>query len=237
MNKTIGILGGMGPMATCDLMKKIIDHTDAACDQEHIRICVDSNTNIPDRTAAILGQGKDPRPEMIKSAVLLQGMGADVLIVSCNTAHYFLEDVEKCVDIPILHMPRETAKELRRQGVRTAALLATDGTVQCGLYDQELKTQGIACVHPNAEEQQMIMSLIYDYVKAGKPYPYAEKIRAMQDRLAKQGVERMILGCTELPIAFAQWDTIIPTIDPTDVLAQSAIRCTSNKLKKVNHAV
>lgn len=237
MRKTIGIIGGMGPMATCDLMKKIIDHTDATCDQEHIRICVDSNTNIPDRTAAILGQGKDPRPEMIKSAVLLQGMGADVLIVSCNTAHYFLEDVGKCVDIPILHMPRETAKELRRQGVRTAALLATDGTVQCGLYDQELKTQGIACVHPNAEEQQMIMSLIYDYVKAGKPYPYAEKIRAMQDRLAKQGVERMILGCTELPIAFAQWDTIIPTIDPTDVLAQSAIRCTSNKLKKVNHAV
>lgn len=237
MNKTIGILGGMGPMATCDLMKKIIDHTDAVCDQDHLRICADSNTNIPDRTAAILKQGKDPRPEMIKSAVRLQSMGADVLIVSCNTAHYFLGDVEKCVDIPVLHMPRETAKELRKQGVRTAALLATDGTVQCGLYDQELKAQGIVCVHPNIEEQQMIMSLIYDYVKAGKSYPYPEKIRAMQERLAKQGVERLILGCTELPIAFTQWDTIILTIDPTDVLAQAAIRYTGNRLKKVNPAV
>ena len=112
------------------------------------------------------------------------------------------------------------------------ALLATDGTVQCGLYDQELKRQGITCVHPNVEEQQMIMSLIYDYVKAGKPYPHEEKIRAMQDRFAKQGVERMILGCTELPIAFAKWKAIIPTIDPTDVLAQSAIRYTGYRLKK-----
>ena len=222
----------MGPMATCDLMKKIIDNTDASCDQEHLRICVDSNTNIPDRTAAILGQGEDPRPEMIKSAVRLQAMGADVIIVPCNTAHYFLGDVEKCVDIPILHMPRETAKALREQGVRTAALLATDGTLKSGLYDQELRDQGIASIHPNAEEQQTIMSLIYDYVKAGKPYPHLEKILAMQDRLAKQGVEKLILGCTELPIAFAQWDTIIPTIDPTDILAQSAIRYTSNKLKK-----
>lgn len=232
MKKTIGILGGMGPMATCDLMKKIIDHTDAACDQEHLRICVDSNTNIPDRTAAILGQGEDPRPEMIKSAIGLQAMGADVLIVSCNTAHYFLEDVERFVDIPILHMPRETAKTLRRQGVRSAVLLATNGTVQCGLYDRELKKQGITCIHPNAEDQQLVMSLIYDYVKAGKPYPHREKIRAMQERFAKQGAEIMILGCTELPIAFAQWDTILPTIDPTDVLAQSAILYTRNRLKQ-----
>lgn len=232
MNKTIGILGGMGPVATCDLMKKIIDHTDASHDQEHLRVCVDSNTNIPDRTAAILGKGSDPRPEMIKSAVRLQGMGADVLIISCNTAHYFLSDVEKCVDIPILHMPRETAKELREKGVRTVALLATDGTIQSGLYDQELKAQSIVCVHPNAEEQKMIMSLIYDYVKAGKAYPHVEKIQKMQERLKQQGVECMILGCTELPIAFAQWDTSIPTIDPTDVLARSAIRYTGNKLKK-----
>ena len=229
---TIGILGGMGPVATCDLMKKIIDHTDASCDQEHLRICVDSNTNIPDRTAAILGKGSDPRPEMIKSAVRLQGMGADVLIISCNTAHYFLEDVQKCVDIPILHMPRETAKELREKGARTVALLATDGTIQSGLYDQELKAQGITCVHPDAEEQKMIMSLIYDYVKAGESYPHVENIRKMQERLASQGVEYMILGCTELPIAFAQWETMIPTIDPTDVLARSAISYTGNNLKK-----
>ena len=231
MKKTIGILGGMGPMATCDLMKKIIDNTDAACDQEHIRICVDSNTEIPDRTAAILGHGEDPRPQMIKSAVLLQAMGADVLIVPCNTAHFFLADVEKCVDVPILHIARETAKSLSDQGVRIAAVLATDGTVQSGLYEQALKNYGIKTIYPDAEDQKMVMSVIYDYVKAGKDYPYPEKIKAMQRKLLYQGAERMILACTELPIAFSGWDTIIPTTDPTEVLAQAAIRYADKKVK------
>ena len=231
MNKTIGIIGGMGPMATCDLMKKIIENTDAACDQEHIRICVDSNTNIPDRTAAILGKGPDPRPEMTKSAVYLQSIGADVLIVPCNTAHFFVPDVQKAVSTPILHMPRETAKALQEQGVKVAAILATDGTLRVGLYDQELQNLGITPVHPEPEDQKMIMSVIYDYVKAGKDYPYPEKLAAMQERLARQGVERLILGCTELPIAFSQISTLIPTIDPTTVLARAAVRYVGGKLK------
>lgn len=231
MNKTIGIIGGMGPMATCDLMKKIIENTDAACDQEHIRICVDSNTNIPDRTAAILGKGPDPRPEMTKSAVYLQSIGADVLIVPCNTAHYFVPDVQKAVSTPILHMPRETAKALQEQGVKVAAILATDGTLRVGLYDQELQNLGITPVHPDPDDQKMIMSVIYDYVKAGKDYPYPEKLAAMQERLARQGVERLILGCTELPIAFSQISTLIPTIDPTTVLARAAVRYVGGKLK------
>lgn len=231
MNKTIGILGGMGPMATCDLMKKIIERTDAACDQEHLRLCVDSNTNIPDRTAAILGKGQDPRPEMIKSAVRLQSMGADVLIVPCNTAHWFLADVEKCVDIPILHMPRETAKVLSAQGIGAAAVLATDGTLQSGIYEQELKKLGITPVYPDESEQKMIMSVIYDYVKAGKTYPYPDKLQALQQSLILRGAEAMILGCTELPIAFAGKKTLLPAIDPTDILAQAAIRYSCSKIK------
>ena len=231
MNKTIGILGGMGPMATCDLMKKIIDHTDAACDQEHPRICVDCNTNIPDRTAAILGHGEDPRPEMIKSARRLQDMGADVVIVSCNTAHWFLEDVEKAVSVPFLHMPRETAKALQAMAVKKAALLATEGTVRTGLYDRELKSLGIDCVHPDSREQQLLMSLIYDYVKAGRPFPHTDRIEKLQAHLAEQGVTCMILGCTELPIAFEPWNTVIPTVDPTDVLARAALRYVGCKLK------
>ena len=218
-------------MATCDLMKKIIENTDAACDQEHIRICVDSNTNIPDRTAAILGKGPDPRPEMTKSAVYLQSIGADVLIVPCNTAHFFVPDVQKAVSTPILHMPRETAKALQEQGVKVAAILATDGTLRVGLYDQELQNLGITPVHPEPEDQKLIMSVIYDYVKAGKDYPYPEKLAAMQERLARQGVERLILGCTELPIAFSQISTLIPTIDPTTVLARAAVRYVGGKLK------
>ena len=231
MNKTIGILGGMGPMATCDLMKKIIDNTQASCDQEHLRICVDNNTNIPDRTAAILGKGKDPRPEMIKSALRLQAMDADVIIIPCNTAHYFLEDVAKCVDVPFLHMPRETAKVLSAQGVRAAAVLATDGTIQSGIYDLELKKLDIAPIHPDPDDQKTIMSLIYDYVKAGKDYPYPEKLVALQEKLMQQGAQAMILGCTELPLAFAGQKTPLPAVDPTDILAQAAIRYVGGKVK------
>ena len=126
MKKTIGIVGGMGPLATSDLFRKIVEITDAASDQEHVRVCIDNNTEIPDRTAAILKGGEDPVPEMVKSAVRLQGMGADVLIMPCNTAHYFYDRLTPFVDTPFLNMIEETAKEIKRRGIKKAGLLATD---------------------------------------------------------------------------------------------------------------
>ena len=109
MKKTIGIIGGMGPMATVDLMKKVILATDAREDQEHIPILVDNNTNIPDRTAAILGEGEDPLPELLKSEDRLTDAGADFLIMGCNTAHYFLPLMLPNLRIPVINMIEETA--------------------------------------------------------------------------------------------------------------------------------
>lgn len=231
MKKAIGIIGGMGPMATCDLMKKIIDNTQADRDQAHIRLYVDSNTNIPDRTAAILGKGADPRPAMAESAGKLQTMGADLLIVPCNTAHFFLPDVQKTVQIPILNMQKETAKHLLEQGITTIAVLATDGTVQSGLYDRALKEDGITPVYPDEAEQKMIMSLIYDYVKAGKNFEDLDKIHAMVAHLQSQGAQGLILGCTELPIAFEPWQTALPTFDPTLILARAAVTAAGYAVK------
>ena len=107
--KTIGIIGGMGPMATVDLMQKIIQATDAHEDQEHIHILVDNNTDIPDRTAAILGQGPSPLPELLKSAERLTTQGADFLIMGCNTAHYFLPLMLPELKIPVISMIEATA--------------------------------------------------------------------------------------------------------------------------------
>ena len=221
----------MGPMATCDLMKKIIENTDAACDQDHIRMFVDNNTNIPDRTAAILRGGADPRPALIESAQKLQSMGADFLIMPCNTAHYFEKDVAGAVNIPVLNMQRETAKQLSEQGITCVAVLATDGTVQSGLYDAALKNAGIIPVYPEPKEQKMIMSMIYDYVKAGKAFTDLQCVNTMIDRLHKQGAQGLILGCTELPIAFAPWQTAIPTFDPTLILARAAIAAAGYQTK------
>lgn len=224
MKKTVGILGGMGPMATCDLMKRIIEFTDASCDQEHIHIFVDNNTNIPDRTAAIVGGGTDPRPEMIKSAKRLEAIGVDVIIVPCNTAHFFLEDVSKEVKVPFLHMPRETAKTLKEMGMKKVALLATDGTVKSGLYEKELKAMGIEAICPDADQQKLIMSLIYDFVKAGKEFPHPNKLIELIENLKEKGAEGVILGCTELPIAFENIKMPLPAVSPTDILAKAAVR-------------
>jgi len=232
MKKTIGILGGMGPLATCDMMEKIIRHTDAGSDQENIHIYVDCNTNIPDRTRAILHQGESPIPEMVKSGVRLQSMGADVLVICCNTAHYFLEELQQYVDIPILNMPLETARQLKAQGISKAAVLATDGTVKSGIYGSALRKVGIEPVYPNEEEQKLLMSVIYDYVKAGKPCcAVADRVCTMQRRLQQQGVQMLILGCTELPIAFHQLGTQIPAVDPTDVIACAAVRFAGGKVR------
>ena len=124
MKKTIGIIGGMGPMATVDLMKKVILATDAREDQEHIPILVDNNTNIPDRTAAILGEGEDPLPELLKSADRLTDAGADFLIMGCNTAHYFLPRMMPHLKVPFVNMIEETAAFCAREGFKKVGLLA-----------------------------------------------------------------------------------------------------------------
>ena len=222
--KTIGILGGMGPMATYDLGMKIIENTRASCDQEHIPVLIDCNTRISDRTAAILHGGEDPLPEMRKSAVRLEAAGADFLIMPCNTAHYFYDSVCEVISIPMLHMPRETAKRLSERGIRVAGVLATDGTCQSGIYGSALEEEGIEAVYPSAEMQSVVMSLIYDHVKAGKMDFSDLDINGVVSEMKGHGAEILILGCTELPIAFGIiGDTALPTIDPTNELAKAAV--------------
>ena len=222
--KTIGIIGGMGPMATYDLAIKILLNTKAACDQDNIPVLIDCNSRIPDRTAAILHGGDDPRPEMKRSAKRLEEAGADALMMACNTAHYYYDSVCEDISIPILHMPRETAQRLAEKGVKKAGVLATDGTCQSGVYGDALIEAGIEPIYPSEEKQKVIMSLIYDYVKAGRmdfPDHYVEGITSeMQER----GAEILVLGCTELPIVFDKMtDLTIQVIDPTDVLARAAV--------------
>jgi aspartate racemase len=149
MLKTIGIMGGMGPAATVDLMSRIISMTDAVTDQEHIPMIVDSNTRIPDRTEAILGKGKSPVPEMLASAQRLEAAGADFIVIACHAAHYFVPEIKDKIGIPILDMPEETAKLLKLKGVNRAAVLATDGTVRSGIFGAALERLGIQTVYPD----------------------------------------------------------------------------------------
>lgn len=228
MYKTIGIVGGMGPAATADLMIRITEMTDAACDQEHIHLIIDSNTSIPDRTEAILFGGKSPVPEMLSSAKRLENAGADFLIMSCNTAHWFIPEIENQIGIPFISMPVETARFLKARGVKTAAVLATEGTVRSGLYETALRDEGIAAIYPDDEQQKLLMSLIYDFIKSGITDPDklpADEVAAVCRDLSDRGAEVMLLACTELPIAFDIMGLSSDVcVDPTSVLAGAAVR-------------
>ena len=227
----IGILGGMGPLATADLFQKIVLHTDAKTDQEHPRVVIDSNTDIADRTEALLRGAADPTPELIKSARRLTSIGADFLAMPCNTAHGFYDAVAAAVDIPVLHMIALTRDALKSRGVAAAGLLATDGTVETGIYQNCFDRSGVALLTPPPEDQAAVMDLVYNGVKAGDLNRGATAFFRCCERLLARGAETLILGCTELPPVFKQYRPGYPATDPTLELALTAIRCAGCKVK------
>lgn len=226
MKKSIGILGGMGPLATADLFRKIVLMTDAASDNDHIRIYIDDNASIPDRTAAILCGGTDPVPAMTDSLQKLAACGADCIIMPCNTAHYFLPRLQAQTDIPFLSMLEATASACREKFPgKTAAILATKGTLAAGLYQQALSAEGVSFAVPDAAQQDALMRVIYEGVKAGKSADfYREDLESVLEGLSAQGADYFILGCTELPLAAQSLSLDTDVIDPTEELARTAIR-------------
>lgn len=229
--KIIGILGGMGPTATADLFNKIIVSTKAACDQEHLHVIIDSNTDIPDRTAALLNGGEDPTEQLVLSARRLQSAGAELIAMPCNTAHGFYDAVCAAVDIPVLHMIKLTAQELRREGVKCAGLLATDGTVHTGIYDKCFEGSGIELLTPSQDAQSAVMELIYKGVKAGRRDFDTGRFEKAARELSERGAQTLILGCTELPPAFGIYGLHYPHIDPTLVLARAAVLAAGGELR------
>lgn len=229
--KTIGILGGMGPLATADLFKKIIILTDAASDNEHIPIIVENNTKIPDRTDYIINNGQDPTTHMIKSAIRLEMMGADVIIMPCNTAHYFYDEIIKYIKTPFINMIAETAKEAKKlyEG-RKIGLLATEGTCKAGIYDKVFREYDLELVKPSPDKQKHVMELIYD-IKKGKNDIDLTNFNTVLEDLKKQDAQGFILGCTELPVAFEMFNIKEEYIDPTSILACSAIRYVGKNIK------
>lgn len=222
--KTIGILGGMGPLATVDLFRKLTEHADVHTDQEHPRVVIDSNTAVPNRTDALLHGGPSPVPEIVNSIRRLERIGAEVLILPCNTSHCFFDELQSAASVPILHMIALTRDALTARGVRRAGLLATDGTVQTGVYRRTFDGSGVELLTPEGDDQAAVMGVIYDGVKSGDlAYDTAAFRRACEGLLAR-GAETLILGCTELPLAFELYHLDYPAVDPTLELALGALR-------------
>lgn len=213
-------------MATADIFTKIVAHTKANADSQHIRIYIDNDPAIPDRTAAILAGGQDPVPEMAAALRNLERCGADCLIIPCNTAHYFLPQLQAMTKIPFLSITEVTVQActVLFPG-KTAALLSTTATLATGLYENAMAAAGVSCLIPNEEAQTALMRVIYDGVKAdADPESYRADMALAMKGLKEQGADFFVLACTELPLAFSLLGLQEPYVDPTLELALAAIR-------------
>ena len=222
----LGIMGGMGPRATCYLFEKIIDLTDADRDKDHLHIIIDNNTQIPDRTEYILGNGKDPRIEMIRSAIKLETMGIDYMAIPCNTAHYFYEDIVKYTNVKVIHMIRETAMFLKRNNPAKTdyLLLATRGIYNTKIYKEIFSEYGLNIIEPVEVDKEILMDWIYR-VKSSRFDVCRVEYESLVSKYKKEKDIEVILGCTELPLLA---DSINikeeDYINPTFILAQVCVR-------------
>ena len=220
-------------MATAELLYKIVNNTNANADSEHIRVYMDSNTTIPDRTAAILWGGKDPFPALCESLQKLISCGADCIVIPCNTSHYYSDRLQAESSVPILNMPRITAEEcVKRFPDAKAGILATKGTLVAEIYQKALAKVGVDFVLPNEYEQDALMQVIYDGVKAGnQPESYRQDMEFALNGMKKRGADYFILGCTELPIAVKELKLQIPYVDSLEELARAAVKYCGAELK------
>jgi aspartate racemase len=226
---TIGILGGMGPEATNRLAELITLTTPAAQDQDHIPVITYNNAKIPSRVEAILRDGPSPVPEMVRSARVLEAAGADLIIVPCNCAHFFLEAVQRSVGIPVFNMIEQTVKHtvMRFPEAGTVGLLASTATIAAELYFEPLARHGRNLLTPGREEQEeKVMEAIYGPwgIKAGfRTRPRALLMEVAQS-LVDRGADLLIAGCTEVSLVMAGKRSPFPIVDPMEVIAREAVK-------------
>jgi aspartate racemase len=226
--KILGVVGGVGPSATVDFMDKIIRLTPASRDQDHIRMIVDHDPTIPDRTAYLLGEGMDPTASILAACKRLEAYGADLIAIPCNTAHAFIEPIQRDLTIPIVNMLLETAQyvENHHGGVETIGLLATNGTLKSRIYHDLIEQMGRTVVVPDEVHQGLVMKAIYA-VKAGNTEgTNLEEFRLALAHIINAGAELVILGCTELPLLSARIEMnreSIPVLDPGEILARKCV--------------
>ena len=221
--QTLGIIGGVGPLATMFIGEMIVRRTKAQKDQDHLHTIIDNDTNIPDRTAFILDNTKDnPVPVIIEDAKKLASVGADIIAIPCNTAHTFYQEIEEGSPIPVVHMIRETAKRAADLGAKRVGILATTGTLTSRMYQEALEEFGITPVVPDNEMRSYVMSIIYDYVKAGKDVTL-EDWQPIEEAMLALNCDRIVLGCTELSVVNRDLKLSDIYIDSLIVFAECAI--------------
>lgn len=225
----VGVLGGMGPLATVDFMRKMLEATPAHRDQEHVPVVVSCIPQVPDRTEAFRGAGASPLAAMLESGQRLVAAGVGSIVIPCNTAHLWFDELQEAIDLPMLHLVDAALEEAVKVGGANGriGLLATDATLASGLYvnrrSPRLPAHKVQWLLPTAGEIIELVMPGIAAVKAGKLEIATEYLRAAARLLQQRGASAVVLGCTEIPIVLHASNAPLPVIDATAALARKAV--------------
>jgi aspartate racemase len=227
-DRVLGVLGGMGPLASAHFMLRLTLLTPASRDQDHIPTVLWSDPRVPDRTAAYLGNGADPLPWLLRGVQGLRAAGCGAIAMPCNTAHGWFEDVAQAAGVPILHIVDAAASELRRAGISQGriGLMGTAGTLAMRLYQDRLSAQGWEIIEPEAGQMERLITPAIASVKGNRLLEAYEPLTEVVNSLAARGVAGVVLGCTEIPLGIGSGPAEalkVPVIDTIDALARAAI--------------
>jgi aspartate racemase len=230
MIKRLGILGGMGPAASAEFVNRLVAQTHASCDQEHIPFVLWNNPQIPDRSTSLRNEDDRPLPFLLEGIQLLKAARCDLIVIPCNTAHFWYDDMVK-LKVPIVHIVDSVADALHDAGVvaGTIGVMGTQATVELGLYQYKLNKAGWTCIVPTKVEMDTLVQPAIDLVKAGDMIKSHAMLMSVVDSLIARGATAVVLGCTEIPLAVRESQQgNIPLINSIDSLVKSAI----NKFKR-----
>jgi aspartate racemase len=224
----LGVLGGMGPLATVDFLHKLIEETPAQRDQDHVPVIVYGVPQIPDRPAAIVGNGPSPLPAMLEGVRVLKQAGASAIAIACNTAHYWYEPLAEAAAVPVLHIADAACDALARRQVRAerVGLIATDGTLAAGFLQSRLESRSLQPLLNTTEEQaQWVLPAIACVKRRELAQAHALVSRACE-ALHARGAQSIILACTEIPVAleYASTPYAAISVDATRALAQACVQ-------------
>ncbi|MGG5819751.1 aspartate/glutamate racemase family protein [Falsiroseomonas sp. HW251] len=224
--RMLGVLGGMGPLASAEFMRRLTLLTPAARDQDHIPAVLWSDPRVPDRSAARLAGGEDPLPALLRGIHGLQQAGCGAIAIPCNTAHGWFDAMQAATPLPILHIVDAAAAELARLGVPQGRIgvMGTAGTLAMRLYQQRLDARGYDCLVPTEQEMASLVTPAIARVKANEVAEAYEALAEAARRLAGRGARAVVLGCTEIPLGIAAGPALpFPVCDTIDALARAAI--------------
>lgn len=227
MARLLGVLGGMGPLATADFFRKLIEETPAQRDDEHVPVVVYSVPQMPSRENAITRGGESPLPHMLAGMRALAKLEVGCVAIPCNTAHYWYDELQQAGGLPILHIADAACDELRKRGSAQprVGLLCTEATIAARIYHDRLAAHGIECVLNPLEAREKWVRFAIDAVKRGSVEQAGRAIERAAALLFERGVETVILGCTELPVALAAIHSAAAPrcIDATRALARECV--------------